>query len=131
MDVQVFKSVWNAGAVVASENALPCHDRRGYNKILDNSKPKTDSDGRSLVGFTYLRLSPELMEADNYLEFARFVRRLQGNDYSFLYYKNFFMIQNLRDGSVSVGIVSLGSNTYKDYLAILLSVHAQTECRVC
>lgn len=80
MYIQVFNGAWNAGVSVASENALSCYDRRGFNKILENAKPKTDSDGRSLVAFTYLRLGPELMEEDNYLEFARFVRRLQGND---------------------------------------------------
>ncbi|KAG0582771.1 hypothetical protein KC19_3G084900 [Ceratodon purpureus] len=74
----VFNSAWNAGVKVASENALSCYDRRGYNKILENSKPEADSTGRSLVAFTYLRLSPELMEDDNFFEFTRFVRRLQG-----------------------------------------------------
>jgi hypothetical protein len=107
MGVQVFNSAWNAGVKVASENALSCYDRRGYNKILANSKPKTDSDARSLVAFTYLRLSPELMEYDNFLEFTRFVRRLQGNDYSFLSCKDFFTIQNLRSRLVSIDIVSL------------------------
>ena len=84
MDLQVFNSAWNAGVKVASENALSCYDRRGYNKILENSKPEADSTGRSLVAFTYLRLSPELMEDDNFFEFTRFVRRLQGNDYLLL-----------------------------------------------
>lgn len=75
---QVFKGACNAGVSLASENALSCYDRRGFNKILENAKPETDSDSRSLVAFTYLRLGPELMEDDNYLEFTRFVRQLQG-----------------------------------------------------
>lgn len=78
MYIQVFKSVWGAGVSVASENALACYDRRGYNKILENAKPRIDSE-RNVVSFTYLRLNPELMEHDNYLEFTRFVRRLHGN----------------------------------------------------
>ncbi|XP_024364731.1 beta-amylase 2, chloroplastic isoform X2 [Physcomitrium patens] len=78
---QVFKSVWGAGVSVASENALACYDRRGYNKILENAKPRIDSE-RNVVSFTYLRLNPELMEHDNYLEFTRFVRRLHGKSIS-------------------------------------------------
>ena len=41
---------------VASENALPCYDGHGYNKILENARPWNDPDGRHLSAFTYLRL---------------------------------------------------------------------------
>lgn len=75
---QVLNAAWDAGIPVASENALPCFDRDGYNKILENAKPRTDPDGRHLVAFTYLRLSPILMKEANFNEFGRFVKRMHG-----------------------------------------------------
>jgi hypothetical protein len=75
---QVLNSAWDAGIPVASENALPCYDRQGFNKILENAKPRTDPDGRCLAAFTYLRLNPTLMEEKNFKEFRRFVKRLHG-----------------------------------------------------
>jgi len=75
---QVLKTAWDVGIDVASENALECYDRPGYNKILENSKPENNLGGHNLVAFTYLRLTPHLMQEDNFLEFTRFVRRLHG-----------------------------------------------------
>ena len=75
---QVLNAAWDAGIQVASENALPCYDRNGYDKILENAKPRTDPDGRHLAAFTYLRLNPTLMEEINLQEFARFVKQLHG-----------------------------------------------------
>lgn len=74
----MLNSAWDAGIPVASENALPCYDRVGFNKILENAKPRKDPDGRCLAAFTYLRLNPTLMEEQNFKEFARFVKRLHG-----------------------------------------------------
>ena len=76
-------AAWDAGITVASENALPCFDREGYNKILENAKPEKDPDGRHLVAFTYLRLNDQLMEKRNFKEFGRFVKRLHGKYSSF------------------------------------------------
>ncbi|KAL5727470.1 beta-amylase [Ranunculus cassubicifolius] len=76
---QVLNAAWDVCIPVASENALPCHDREGYNKILENAKPMNDPDGRHLSAFTYLRLSPILMETHNFMEFERFVKRMHGN----------------------------------------------------
>lgn len=75
---QVLNAAWDVNIPVASENALPCHDRDGYNKILENAKPMNDPDGRHLSAFTYLRLSPTLMEKHNFSEFERFVKRMHG-----------------------------------------------------
>eukprot|EP00271_Cylindrocystis_brebissonii_P005278 TRINITY_DN17244_c0_g1_i1.p1 TRINITY_DN17244_c0_g1~~TRINITY_DN17244_c0_g1_i1.p1 ORF type:complete len:547 (+),score=92.49 TRINITY_DN17244_c0_g1_i1:72-1712(+) len=75
---QVLNAAWDAGLPVASENALPCYDREGYNKVLDNAKPLLNPDGRCLAAFTYLRLNPTLMEPKNLEEFKRFVKRLHG-----------------------------------------------------
>ncbi|XP_008787505.2 beta-amylase 2, chloroplastic-like isoform X2 [Phoenix dactylifera] len=75
---QVLNAAWDVCIPVASENALPCYDRDGYNKILENAKPLNDPDGRHLSAFTYLRLSSVLLERDNFLEFERFVKRMHG-----------------------------------------------------
>lgn len=74
----MLNAAWDANIPVASENALNCHDREGYNKILENAKPLNDPDGRHLSAFTYLRLSPVLMERHNFLEFERFVKKMHG-----------------------------------------------------
>ena len=74
----MLNAAWDVRIPVASENALSCHDREGYNKILENAKPLTDPDGRHLSAFTYLRLSPVLMERHNFMEFERFVKRMHG-----------------------------------------------------
>ncbi|KAI3974940.1 hypothetical protein MKX01_005051 [Papaver californicum] len=75
---QVLNAAWDASIPVASENALVCYDREGYNKILENAKPLNDPDGRHLVAFTYLRLSSYLIEEPNFEEFARFVKKMHG-----------------------------------------------------
>ncbi|RWR91741.1 beta-amylase 2, chloroplastic isoform X3 [Cinnamomum micranthum f. kanehirae] len=74
----VLNAAWDVRIPVASENALPCHDRDGYNKILENAKPMNNPDGRHLSAFTYLRLSLTLMERHNFSEFERFVKRMHG-----------------------------------------------------
>ncbi|XP_011023342.1 PREDICTED: beta-amylase 7 isoform X1 [Populus euphratica] len=75
---QVLNAAWEVGIPIASENALPCHDRVTYNKILDKAKPSNDPDGRHFLSFTHLRLSPLLMERQTFMEFERFVKRMHG-----------------------------------------------------
>ncbi|XP_048421751.1 beta-amylase 2, chloroplastic-like isoform X1 [Pyrus x bretschneideri] len=77
-ETHVLNAAWDADIPVASENALTCFDREGYNKILENAKPRNDPDGRHLSAFTYLRLSPVLIERHNLMEFERFVKRMHG-----------------------------------------------------
>lgn len=79
---QVLNAAWEAGIPVASENALPCYDRNGFNKILLNAKPRDDPDQHHLSGFTYLRLSNTLMEPRNLREFAIFVARMHGESFT-------------------------------------------------
>ncbi|KAH0970620.1 hypothetical protein GBA52_022776 [Prunus armeniaca] len=55
---QVLNAAWDANIPVASENALTCHDREGYNKILANAKPQNDPDGRHLSAFTLPQIKP-------------------------------------------------------------------------
>ncbi|KAE7999513.1 hypothetical protein FH972_003932 [Carpinus fangiana] len=75
---QVLNAAWDVCIPITSENALPCHDRVGYNKLLENAKPMNDLDGRHFLSFTYIRLSPLLMESQNFMEFERFVKRMHG-----------------------------------------------------
>lgn len=75
----MLNAAWDVSIPVASENALACYDREGYNKILENAKPRNDPDGRHLSAFTYLRLTPFLLENHNLMEFKRFVKRMHGN----------------------------------------------------
>ncbi|XP_075671883.1 beta-amylase 7 [Castanea sativa] len=77
---QVLNAAWDACIPVTSENTLSCHDRIGYNKILDTAKPMNDPDGRHFSSFTYLRLSPLLMERHNFMEFERFVKKMHGEE---------------------------------------------------
>ncbi|KAH7866264.1 hypothetical protein Vadar_017839 [Vaccinium darrowii] len=62
--LRVLNATWDVSVPVASENAFPCYDREGYDKIkiLDCAKPYNDPEGRHLSGFTYLRLSLTFME---------------------------------------------------------------------
>lgn len=75
---QVLNAAWDASIPVSSENVLPCHDREGYNRILEKAKPLNDPDGRHFFSFTYLRLCLLLMERHNFMEFERFVKRMHG-----------------------------------------------------
>ncbi|CAM8987477.1 unnamed protein product [Rhodiola kirilowii] len=75
---QVTNAAWDAGIHVASENSLPCYDRGAYNKILDIAKPFNNPDGQHLCTFNYIRLSLQLMEQKNLMEFDQFVKRMHG-----------------------------------------------------
>lgn len=75
---QVLNAAWDAGVPVIGENALPCHDRDGFNHLLEKVKPMNDPDGRHFPAFSYLRLNPLLLERHNLLEFERFVKRMHG-----------------------------------------------------
>ncbi|KAL3349063.1 hypothetical protein AABB24_022281 [Solanum stoloniferum] len=75
---QVLNAAWDVSLPVCSENALLCHDRGGYNCLLEKAKPLNDPDGKHIFAFTYLRLSPLLMDGQNYMEFEQFVKRMHG-----------------------------------------------------
>ncbi|GFY92565.1 beta-amylase 2 [Actinidia rufa] len=55
---QVLNAAWDVSIPFASEKALPCYDREGYNKILENAKPPNDPDGRHLSAFYLLEAQP-------------------------------------------------------------------------
>ncbi|KAL8139179.1 hypothetical protein V2J09_005180 [Rumex salicifolius] len=75
---QVLNAAWDSSILITSENPLPCHDREGYNKIVENAKPLNNPDGRHLISFAYHRLGPILMDPQNFMEFQRFVKRMHG-----------------------------------------------------
>ncbi|KAL3622089.1 Leucine-rich repeat receptor-like serine/threonine-protein kinase bam2 [Castilleja foliolosa] len=75
---QVLNAAWETGISFASENALPCYDRRGYEKILDIAIPYGEPNGRHFTAFTYLRLSSCLLEDGNLAEFVRFLKGMHG-----------------------------------------------------
>lgn len=76
--LQLLNAGWDVDLPVTGQNGFPCLNRVGYNKVLDNAKPMNDPDGRLFSSFTYLRLSPLLMEQQNFVEFERFVKRMHG-----------------------------------------------------
>ncbi|TVU38707.1 hypothetical protein EJB05_12091 [Eragrostis curvula] len=84
---QVLSAGWREGLHVACENALGRYDATAYNTILRNARPqgvnKNGPPEHKLYGFTYLRLSDELLEGQNYATFKTFVRRMHANlDYN-------------------------------------------------
>lgn len=74
---------WREGLHLACENALGRYDATAYNTILRNARPqginKNGPPAHKLNGFTYLRLSDELLEGQNYDTFKTFVRRMHAN----------------------------------------------------
>ena len=78
---QVLEAAWAQGLEASCENALARYDRGAFDQILHNASRSTiDSDGdrlpRRISSFTFLRLSPELLDQHNWDEFVRFVRAM-------------------------------------------------------
>ncbi|KAM3262924.1 hypothetical protein ACQJBY_053210 [Aegilops geniculata] len=80
---QVLSAGWREGLNMACENALPRYDPTAYNTILRNARPhginKSGPPEHKLFGFTYLRLSNQLVEGQNYVNFKTFVDRMHAN----------------------------------------------------
>jgi beta-amylase len=80
---QVLSAGWREGLHIACENALSRYDATAYNTILRNARPqginKNGPPEHKLYGFTYLRVSNELLEGQNYATFKTFVRRMHAN----------------------------------------------------
>ncbi|XP_057805588.1 beta-amylase 7 isoform X1 [Salvia miltiorrhiza] len=75
---QVLNAAWDASISVASENSFACNGRERFSYLLEKAKPISDPDRRHFSSFTYLRLSPLLMERPNLIEFERFVKKMHG-----------------------------------------------------
>ncbi|KAL0305598.1 UNVERIFIED_CONTAM: Beta-amylase 2, chloroplastic [Sesamum radiatum] len=75
--LEVLYNAWDIGIPIGAENALPCYGRQGFDKILQNVKPY-DGPDEILSSFTYLWLSPDLVEGCHLREFERFVKQMHG-----------------------------------------------------
>lgn len=81
--MQVLSDAWKESIKVAGENALPRYDSTAYNQILLNARPnglnKKGAPALKMFGFTYLRVSDDLLEKNNYKIFKKFVKRMHAN----------------------------------------------------
>lgn len=78
MMLQMLNAAWDVCLPVSGGNLLPCHDRGSYNYLLEKSKPMNDPDGQHFFSFTYHRLSPVLLDTQNFMEFEQFVKKMHG-----------------------------------------------------
>ncbi|CAI9090325.1 OLC1v1025075C1 [Oldenlandia corymbosa var. corymbosa] len=81
---QVLSAGWRENIDVAGENALSRYDRNCYNQILLNSRPNGVNNlirtkNLKLSGFTYLRLSDELLGWKNFRVFTSFVKKMHAD----------------------------------------------------
>ncbi|XP_010263970.1 PREDICTED: beta-amylase 1, chloroplastic-like [Nelumbo nucifera] len=78
---QVALATLEAGVPLAGENALPRYDEMAHEQILRAASldldDGNDSDGREMCAFTYLRMSPDLFQADNWTRFVAFVKKMK------------------------------------------------------
>ncbi|KAK9050779.1 hypothetical protein SSX86_030250 [Deinandra increscens subsp. villosa] len=78
---QILNAACDYGVEVAGENAHPCYDREGYNKILELAKPRNlRFKRRRFTALTYYRLNEVLLEQHNLKEFQLFVKRMHGKE---------------------------------------------------
>ncbi|KAH9604678.1 hypothetical protein KSS87_005878 [Heliosperma pusillum] len=80
---QVLSDGWKESIDVAGENALGRYDSTAYNQILLNARPNgVNQNGApklKMYGFTYLRLSDDLLETQNFSVFKKFVKKMHAN----------------------------------------------------
>nr|BAA02286.1 beta-amylase [Ipomoea batatas] len=80
---QVLSSGWKEYIDVAGENALPRYDATAYNQILLNVRPNgVNLNGPpklKMSGLTYLRLSDDLLQTDNFELFKKFVKKMHAD----------------------------------------------------
>ncbi|KAK9072428.1 hypothetical protein SSX86_008862 [Deinandra increscens subsp. villosa] len=75
---QVTSATREAQVALAGENALPRYDDYAHEQIL---KAASLSDNDEMCAFTYLRMNPELFQADNWRKFVAFVKKMrEGKD---------------------------------------------------
>ncbi|KAG6664598.1 beta-amylase 1, chloroplastic-like [Carya illinoinensis] len=80
---QVALATHKAQVPLAGENALPRYDEDAHKQILQASSLNIDSDSvdREMCAFTYLRMNPQLFQADNWRRFVAFVKKMkEGKD---------------------------------------------------
>ncbi|XVF66953.1 hypothetical protein PTKIN_Ptkin10aG0081200 [Pterospermum kingtungense] len=80
---QVLSGCWREQVEVAGENALSRYDSNGYNQMLLNARPNgINSEGvpkLMMYGVTYLRLSDDLLKANNLKTFKTFVKKMHAD----------------------------------------------------
>lgn len=80
---QVLSGGWREEVEVAGENALPRYDRAAYNQILLNARPNgVNRDGPPklrMYGVTYLRISDDLLDWNNFRIFKTFVKKMHAD----------------------------------------------------
>lgn len=76
---QVALATQKAGVPLAGENALPRYDECAHDQILNASSLDVDdeSEDREMCAFTYLRMNPDLFQADNWRKFVGFVKKMK------------------------------------------------------
>ncbi|MQM09816.1 hypothetical protein Taro_042693 [Colocasia esculenta] len=71
---QVGAAARGAGVRLAGENALPRYDEAAHDQIVRTAA----GGGEAMCAFTYLRMCPQLFEAENWRRFVGFVKRMRG-----------------------------------------------------
>eukprot|EP01018_Ginkgo_biloba_P001405 Gb_28692 [translate_table: standard] len=79
---QVIVATRKAGVPLAGENALPRYDKSAHIQIISNSNLRLqedlyDAQIEHMCAFTYLRMSPQLFQADNWRLFVPSVRKMR------------------------------------------------------
>ncbi|KAM7466342.1 hypothetical protein LguiB_013904 [Lonicera macranthoides] len=80
---QVALAAREARVPLAGENALPRYDGYAHEQILRASTLEVDdnSEPSEMCAFTYLRMNPQLFQADNWRGFVAFVKKMrEGKD---------------------------------------------------
>lgn len=71
---QVAEATREAGVRLAGENALPRYDEMAHDQIVSTA---VDGDAGRMCAFTYLRMSPDLFQPENWRKFVGFVKRMR------------------------------------------------------
>lgn len=75
---QVVVATKEANVALAGENALPRYDEGAHQQIIAAAKTLRED---SMCAFTYLRMGPDLFQADNWRRFVAFVKKMnEGQD---------------------------------------------------
>ncbi|XXG83039.1 hypothetical protein AAC387_Pa10g0894 [Persea americana] len=91
---QVLSAGWREDIEVGCENALSRYDRKAYNQILKNARPngvnRNGPPKLRIGGFTYLRLSDDLLRGKNFRIFKTFVRKMHAEQDYFQDPQNYY-----------------------------------------
>lgn len=75
---QVALAARDAGVPLAGENALPRYDGYAHEQILRTASAAAPGDDRDeMCAFTYLRMNPDLFQAENWRRFVAFVKKMK------------------------------------------------------